>query len=117
MSWLVVLMFRVSPELPLQHVCKEEVVLAEQQQLCNQERNSRLNQEKPELPQRKEEQEELCSSQVRLRLENQDLKLTSTYEENDQREDQTLDQNPAAVNISSISSKNIHVAEGWRAHT
>lgn len=63
-------------------------------QLWNQEGNSKLDQEKPELPQKKEEQEEqeeLCSSQVGLRLENQDLMLTSTYEENDQGDDQTVD--------------------------
>ncbi|GLD50647.1 zinc finger protein 124-like isoform X1 [Lates japonicus] len=49
-------------ELPQQHVCKEEEVLTEQQ-LCNQERNSSLDQEEPEPPQIKEEQEEVCSSQ------------------------------------------------------
>ncbi|GLD50644.1 zinc finger protein OZF-like protein [Lates japonicus] len=48
-------------ELPQQHVCKEEVLT--EQQLCNQERNSSLDQEEPEPPQIKEEQEEVCSSQ------------------------------------------------------
>ncbi|XP_039862885.1 oocyte zinc finger protein XlCOF22-like isoform X2 [Simochromis diagramma] len=49
-------------DLPQQHVCEEEEGLDEQQ-VCNQERNSSLNQEDPEPPQIKEEQEELCSSQ------------------------------------------------------
>ncbi|XP_051809091.1 inner centromere protein A-like isoform X29 [Acanthochromis polyacanthus] len=48
-------------DLTQQHVCKEELVLAEQK-VCNQERNSSLEQEDPELIKIKEEQEELCSS-------------------------------------------------------
>ncbi|XP_047445976.1 zinc finger protein 567-like [Mugil cephalus] len=49
-------------DLPQQHVYTEEEVLTEQQ-LCDQERNSSLDQEEPEPPQIKEEQEELCSIQ------------------------------------------------------
>ncbi|XP_019218947.1 zinc finger protein 77 [Oreochromis niloticus] len=50
-------------DLPQQHVCTEEKGLDEQQ-VCNQERNSSLDQEDPEpQTQIKEEQEELCSSQ------------------------------------------------------
>ncbi|XP_039466336.1 zinc finger protein 436-like [Oreochromis aureus] len=49
-------------DLPQQHDCKEEEGLDEQQ-VCNQERNSSLDQEDPEPPQIKEEQEEPCSSQ------------------------------------------------------
>ncbi|CAI5681660.1 unnamed protein product [Oreochromis niloticus] len=49
-------------DLPQEHDCKEEEGLDEQQ-VCNQERNSSLDQEDPEPPQIKEEQEELCSSQ------------------------------------------------------
>ncbi|XP_039466317.1 golgin subfamily A member 6-like protein 1 isoform X2 [Oreochromis aureus] len=49
-------------DLPQQHDCEEEEGLDEQQ-VCNQERNSSLDQEDPEPPQIKEEQEELCSSQ------------------------------------------------------
>ncbi|XP_039862864.1 zinc finger and SCAN domain-containing protein 2-like isoform X7 [Simochromis diagramma] len=49
-------------DLPQQHDCEEEEGLDEQQ-VCNQERNSSLDQEDPETPQIKEEQEELCSSQ------------------------------------------------------
>ncbi|XP_039862899.1 zinc finger protein 90 homolog isoform X1 [Simochromis diagramma] len=45
-----------------QHDCEEEESLGEQQ-VCNQETNSSLDQEDPEPPQIKEEQEELCSSQ------------------------------------------------------
>ncbi|XP_026036635.1 putative golgin subfamily A member 6-like protein 19 [Astatotilapia calliptera] len=49
-------------DLPQQYDCEEEEGLDEQQ-VCNQERNSSLDQEDPEPPQIKEEQEELCSSQ------------------------------------------------------
>ncbi|XP_072219518.1 uncharacterized protein [Leuresthes tenuis] len=49
-------------ELSQQDVCKEENVLADRQ-LCNQERNSSVDQEEPEPPQIKEEQDELCPSQ------------------------------------------------------
>ncbi|CAI5681678.1 unnamed protein product [Oreochromis niloticus] len=49
-------------DLPQQHDCEEEEGLDEQQ-VCNQERNSSVDQEDPEPPQIKEEQEELCSSQ------------------------------------------------------
>ncbi|XP_030609244.1 zinc finger protein 415-like [Archocentrus centrarchus] len=45
-----------------QHDCKEEEVLDEQQ-VCNQDKKSSLDQEDPEPPQIKEEQEEVCSSQ------------------------------------------------------
>nr|XP_020481032.1 zinc finger protein with KRAB and SCAN domains 1-like [Monopterus albus] len=76
-------------ELPQQHVCKEEVVLADQQ-LWNQERNSSLDQEDPEPPQIKEQQEELCSSQegeqLGLKQETNPFMLTPTYEENDHSE-------------------------------
>ncbi|KAL4007700.1 hypothetical protein ACER0C_001552 [Sarotherodon galilaeus] len=47
---------------PQQYDCEEEEGLDEQQ-VCNQERNSSLDQEDPEPPQIKEEREELCSSQ------------------------------------------------------
>ncbi|XP_044233063.1 zinc finger protein 271-like isoform X3 [Thunnus albacares] len=77
---------RTHTELPQQHVCKEEEVLADQQ-LCNQERNSSLDQEDPEPPQIKEEQEELCTS-----LEGEQLVLKQ--EESDYSEDQTLDWSP-----------------------
>ncbi|XP_039458078.1 uncharacterized protein LOC120434301 isoform X2 [Oreochromis aureus] len=49
-------------DVPQQHFCKEEEVIADQQ-LWNQERSSNLDQEEPEAPQIKEEQEQLCSSQ------------------------------------------------------
>ncbi|XP_037633153.1 zinc finger protein 699-like isoform X2 [Sebastes umbrosus] len=84
-------------ELPQQHVCKEEEVLADQQ-LCIQERNSSLDQEDPEPPQIKEEQEELCISQeeeqLELKQETETFMLTPTDEESDHSEDQTLYFNP-----------------------
>ncbi|XP_037633148.1 zinc finger and SCAN domain-containing protein 2-like isoform X1 [Sebastes umbrosus] len=84
-------------ELPQQHVCKEEEVLADQQ-LCIQERNSSLDQEDPEPPQIKEEQEELCTSQegeqLEVKQETETFMLTHTDEESDHSEDQTLNFNP-----------------------
>uniref|UniRef100_A0A3B4TMF9 C2H2-type domain-containing protein n=1 Tax=Seriola dumerili TaxID=41447 RepID=A0A3B4TMF9_SERDU len=58
----------VPPELPQQHVCKEEEVLTDQQ-LCDQERNSSLDQEDPEPPQIKEEEEELCTSEKSIKCD------------------------------------------------
>ncbi|XP_039660441.1 uncharacterized protein LOC120561398 isoform X2 [Perca fluviatilis] len=82
-------------ELPQPRVCKEEEeVLADQQQLCIQERNSSLDQEEPEPPQIKEEQEELCVShegeQLVLKQETDAFTLTPAYEERDHSEGQTL---------------------------
>uniref|UniRef100_A0A671VH51 C2H2-type domain-containing protein n=1 Tax=Sparus aurata TaxID=8175 RepID=A0A671VH51_SPAAU len=79
----------VNEELPQQHVCKEEEVLADQQ-LCNQERNSSLDQKDPEPPEIKEEQEELCTSregeQLVLKVETDTVMLTPAYEESDHSE-------------------------------
>ncbi|KAM7019122.1 uncharacterized protein LKV04_009763 [Tautogolabrus adspersus] len=76
-------------ELPQQHVCKEEQVLSDQQ-LCNQERNSSLDQEDPEPPQIKEEQEEIGASQEReqldLKQEAETFLETPTQEECDDPE-------------------------------
>ncbi|XP_049415786.1 zinc finger and SCAN domain-containing protein 2-like [Epinephelus fuscoguttatus] len=83
----------VPPELPQQHVCKEEEVVAEQQ-LCVQERNSSVEQEEPKPPEIKEEEEELCSSQegeqLEVKQETDDFMLTPTNEESDHSEDQTV---------------------------
>ncbi|XP_067456477.1 zinc finger protein 271-like [Thunnus thynnus] len=106
---------RVHTELPQQHVCKEEEVLADQQ-LCDLEKNSSLDQEDPEPPQIKEEQKELCTSldqedpeppQIKeeqkelctslegewlvLKQETETFMLTPTCDES---EDQTLDLSP-----------------------
>ncbi|CAK6978131.1 zinc finger protein 69 homolog [Scomber scombrus] len=108
-------------ELPQQHVCKEEEVLTDQQ-LCDQERNSSLDQEEPEPPQIKVEQEEpeppqikeepeepepsqiqeeLCTSlegeQQVLKPETETLMLTPTCEES---KDQTLDLSPDETQIA-----------------
>ncbi|XP_049433673.1 uncharacterized protein LOC125889671 [Epinephelus fuscoguttatus] len=84
-------------ELPQQHVCKKEEVLADQQ-FCIQERSSSLDQEDPEPPQIKEEEEELCISQegeqLELKEEADTFMLTPTHEDSDHGEDQTLDSNP-----------------------
>ncbi|XP_042277344.1 zinc finger protein 436-like isoform X2 [Thunnus maccoyii] len=85
---------RVHTELLQQHVCEEEEVLTDQQ-LCNQEKNSSLDQEDPEPPQIKEEQAELCTSlegaQLVLKQETETFMLTPTCKESDNSEDQTED--------------------------
>ncbi len=78
----------VSPELPQQHVCRNEEVLTDKQ-LCNQERNCSLYQEEPGPPQITEEEEELCTSeeeQLVLKLETDTFNLSPNYEENDHSE-------------------------------
>ncbi|XP_033475261.2 uncharacterized protein LOC117252466 [Epinephelus lanceolatus] len=73
-------------ELPHQHVCKEEEVLADQ------ERSSSLDQEDPEPPQIKEEPEELCTSQEGEQLElkeEADTFMIAPYEDSENSEDQT----------------------------
>ncbi|XP_067471500.1 zinc finger protein 391-like [Thunnus thynnus] len=84
-------------ELPQHHVCKVEKVLADQQ-LCNQERNSSLDQEDREPPQIKEEQEEpytsLDGEHLVLKQETGTFMLTATCEESDNGEDQILDLSP-----------------------
>ncbi len=83
----------VFPELSNQHVCKEEEVLADQQ-LCDQERNSSLNQEESEPPHIKEEEEELSTSQEEeqfvLEKESENLVMTPTHEESDHEHTQGL---------------------------
>ncbi|XP_045889756.1 zinc finger protein 239-like [Micropterus dolomieu] len=94
-------------ELPQQHVCKEEEVLADQQ-LCVQETNSSLDQEDPEPPQIKEEQEELCSSQegeqLVLKQETDAFMWIPAYEESDHRE-------PEPNRDHQLLSHSSHVAE------
>ena len=95
-----ILCFCVPPELPQQHVCKED------QQLCNQ--------EEPEPPHMKEEEEKLCSSQegeqLVLKQETDGAMMTPVNEENEHSEDQTLDLNPdetpqeSVVNMPVITS-------------
>ncbi|XP_031145417.1 uncharacterized protein LOC116043048 [Sander lucioperca] len=95
-------------ELPQQHVCKEEEVLADQQQLCIQDMDSSLEQEDPESAQVKEEQEELCTSeegeQFVLKHETASFMLTPTYEESDHSE-------PDPKSDHQLLSLNSHVAE------
>ena len=79
-------MFSVPAELQQQHVHREQEVLADQQ-LCNQERNSSLDQEDPEPPQIKEEQGGFCTrqegEQLVLKQETDTFMLTPAYEESD----------------------------------
>ncbi|KAM9364878.1 uncharacterized protein KZ484_011066 [Pholidichthys leucotaenia] len=76
-------------EAPQLHDCKEEEVLTVQQ-LCNQERNSSLDQEEQDAAQVKEEEEELCSSQEEedfgLKQETDTFIVTPTDEDNDSSE-------------------------------
>ncbi|XP_027145535.1 zinc finger protein 391-like [Larimichthys crocea] len=78
-------------DLQQQHVCEEEEeeVLTDQQ-LCNQERSSSLDQEDPEPVQIKEEQEELCTSQegeeLVMKVEADTFVVTPTDEERDHSE-------------------------------
>ncbi|XP_022069678.2 zinc finger protein 502-like [Acanthochromis polyacanthus] len=65
-------------DLSQQDVCKDEEVL-DDQQLCNQESNSSLDQEEPEPPLIKEEQEELCTS-----LDHEDPEFAQIKEEQDE---------------------------------
>ncbi|XP_030593605.1 zinc finger protein 841-like [Archocentrus centrarchus] len=78
-------------ELPQQLACKEEEVVAIDHQLIHQERNSRLDQQGPELPQVKEE---LCTSQDReylvLKQETDTFMVPHTYEKGCNTGDPTL---------------------------
>ncbi|KAM9364748.1 uncharacterized protein KZ484_010918 [Pholidichthys leucotaenia] len=70
---------------PQLHDCKEEEVLTVQQ-LCNQDRNSSLEQEEQDAAQVKEEEEELCSSHEEedcgLKQETDTFMVTPTDEDN-----------------------------------
>ncbi|KAM9376248.1 uncharacterized protein KZ484_008865 [Pholidichthys leucotaenia] len=80
---------RFNEDLPQQHECKQEEVLADQQ-LWNQERNNHLDQEEPEPLQVKEQQDEVSTNQEGVPLvqkqEPDTFMVTSTYEENEHRE-------------------------------
>ncbi|XP_041849472.1 zinc finger protein 239-like [Melanotaenia boesemani] len=86
-------------DLPEQRVHEEEEVLDEQQ-LCNQEKNSSPNQE--EFPEIKEEHEELCTrqegEQLELKQETENSVPVSTYQKNDVSE--------AETNTEQLSSHN-----------
>ncbi|KAG8007147.1 hypothetical protein GBF38_023306 [Nibea albiflora] len=96
-------------DLQQQHVCEEteEEVLTDQQ-LCNQERSSSLDQEDPEPLQIKEEQEELCTSQegeeVVLKVEADTFVVTPTDEERDHVK-------PEPESDHQLLLNNLHVAE------
>ncbi|XP_063331174.1 zinc finger protein 37-like [Pelmatolapia mariae] len=75
-------------DVPQQHVCKEEEVVADQQ-LWNQETSSNLDQGEPKPPKIKEEQEQLCSSQEGEQLvlkEEIDAFMVTAAEEKDHSE-------------------------------
>ncbi|KAM9332694.1 uncharacterized protein KZ484_017807 [Pholidichthys leucotaenia] len=101
---------------PQLHDCKEEEVLTVQQ-LCNQERNSTLDQEEQDSAQVKEE-EELCSSQEEedfgLKQETDAFMVTPTDEDNDKSEtepnsEQLLSHNsPDTETQAQGASKNVN---------
>ncbi|KAM9364228.1 uncharacterized protein KZ484_010504 isoform 3-T3 [Pholidichthys leucotaenia] len=104
---------------PRQRDCREEEVLPDQQ-LWNQERNSVLDQQKPEPPPIKQEQEELCTSQegelMVVKVEADAFMETSVYEENEHSEaepnnEQALSRNCAASEIKDERGSG-HVAPG-----
>ncbi|KAK2822874.1 hypothetical protein Q5P01_022939 [Channa striata] len=98
-------------ELPQQHVCKEEEVLADQQ-LSNQERISSLDRGEPEPPQIKQEQEELCTSQdveeLVLKQETETFALSPTYEESDDSEQEQNSDN-GIEHVDSGSTLNLQL--------
>ncbi|KAM9332714.1 uncharacterized protein KZ484_017831 [Pholidichthys leucotaenia] len=75
---------------PQLHDCKEEEEVLTVQQLCDQERNSTLDQEEHNGAQVKEEEEELCSSQEEedfgLKQETDTFMVTPADEDNDKSE-------------------------------
>ncbi|XP_019116807.2 zinc finger protein 595 [Larimichthys crocea] len=78
-------------DLQQQHVCEEEEEeVFTDQQLCNQERSSSLDQEDPEPVQIKEEQEELCTSpegeELVMKVEADTFVVIPTDEERDHSE-------------------------------
>ncbi|XP_073321824.1 uncharacterized protein [Pagrus major] len=95
-------------ELPQQHDCMEEEKVLSDQQLCEQERNSSLDQEDSDPPQIKEEQRDLSTSQegeqLVLKLETDTFVLTPTYKESDHSE-------PESKSDHQLLSENWHVAE------
>ncbi|XP_034542655.1 zinc finger protein 184-like [Notolabrus celidotus] len=96
-------------EIPQQHVCKEEEEEGlSDQQLCNQETSTSLDQEDPEPTQVKEEHEDLCTREDREQLElgqaTKALELTLTFEESDNSE-------PELRNEDQLLSPDPHVAD------
>ena len=103
---ILFLLFSVPPELPQQHVFKEDEVLPEKQ-LCGQKDQEVHDQEvhdqevqtaESEPPQIKKEHDELCTSQggeqLVLKQETVTFTLTPPYEESDHSENQTQDFDP-----------------------
>ncbi|XP_028282642.1 zinc finger protein 391-like isoform X3 [Parambassis ranga] len=87
-------------DLPQQHSCQVEDVLADQQ-ICNQKKNSSLGQEEPEPPQVKEEQQELCinyeEEQHALNEETDSSIVTATYDGPKPNYDMVLSHNAPQV--------------------
>ncbi|XP_026230669.1 zinc finger protein 239-like isoform X3 [Anabas testudineus] len=101
-------------ELPLKRVCKKEEVLTEQE-FCDQDSNSGLDQEDPDPPQIKEEQEEICTSQegeqLVLKQETENLLLIPTYEERDHNEPEPITDQSVLLSHSSLLAQNVGVEQ------
>ncbi|XP_025756998.1 zinc finger protein 771 isoform X3 [Oreochromis niloticus] len=103
---------------------EEEEVLTDQQ-VCNQERNSSLDQEDPEPPKIKEEQEELCSSQegeqLGLKQEADTFMVTPAYEESSHSEPEPKSEQLLPHSSSRAGSRDHeesqHVDSGSSRHT
>uniref|UniRef100_A0AAX7T8I4 C2H2-type domain-containing protein n=1 Tax=Astatotilapia calliptera TaxID=8154 RepID=A0AAX7T8I4_ASTCA len=105
-------------DLQQQDLSEKDGVLTDQQ-VCNQERNSSLDQEDPEPPQIKEEQEELCSSQegeqLGLKQEADTFMVTRSYEESDHSEQLLSHSSPEGENRD--HEENGHVESGTTRNT
>uniref|UniRef100_A0AAQ6IP96 C2H2-type domain-containing protein n=1 Tax=Anabas testudineus TaxID=64144 RepID=A0AAQ6IP96_ANATE len=101
-------------ELPQQQVCKQEEVLTDQQ-LCEQERNSSLDQEDPDPPQIKEEQEEVSISQegeqLVLKQETENVMLIPAFKERDLSEPEPVS-NQQLLSHSQDQQQSKHEASG-----
>nr|XP_004576196.2 putative zinc finger protein 735 [Maylandia zebra] len=100
-------------DLQQQHVCDEEKVVRGQQ-VCNQERNSSLDQDDPEPPQIKNEQEELCGSQegqqLGLKQEADAFMDTLVYQESYHSELESNSEQLLSHSCPEVESK--HVVSG-----
>ncbi|XP_078791886.1 uncharacterized protein LOC111948918 isoform X4 [Oryzias latipes] len=100
------------PQLQLHHIVLPQHWMTEEEDLCNQQRNFRVEQEEPEPPQIKEEQEELFISQdedkLDLKQETDTLMEIPTYEEDENSEADLNNQQSFNVTDSQDEEGNQH---------
>ncbi|KAK2896100.1 zinc finger protein 260-like [Channa argus] len=94
-----------------QNLCMAEEVLTDQQ-FCNNEGNSRLDQEEPQPPKIKEEQEQLCRNlegeQLLMKLETDTIMLTPTDEESDHSQPQPNNNHQLLSHSSPVADSQDH---------